>query len=90
MGSQHHFVVVYDTDTNKFRLDWEARAHFQDGTIWIKDENNLDGGYWTRYDDESPDPQIKATADAEDSEIGSLLRALMIVNDGYKLPASPA
>jgi len=32
---QHHYVVVFDTDTNEFSIDYDsASARFVDGTVY--------------------------------------------------------
>lgn len=37
MAKQHHFVVVFDEDTNEFSMDWEtASTRFADGNVWNK------------------------------------------------------
>ena len=81
MGSQHHFVVCFDTDTQEWSFDYEAIARFPDGTIWIKDEANPDGGEWVKYSDSDDDQENKKVSLLDDYLTGSLLGMLMIKND---------
>jgi len=79
MKSQHYFVVCFDTDTQKWNIDSEAIARFPDGTIWIEDETNPDGGEWVKYSDENE--ELKKVSLLDDYLTGSLLGLLMYKND---------
>jgi len=79
MGSQHHFIVCFDTDTQEWNIDSEAIARFPDGTIWIKDETNPYGGEWVKYSDKNE--ELKKVSLLDDYLTGSLLGLLMYKND---------
>lgn len=44
--SQHHYVVVFDTDTNKFSIDYDsASVRFVDGTVYDPQTNTWTAAY---------------------------------------------
>jgi hypothetical protein len=43
---QHHYVVVFDTDTNEFSIDYDsASVRFVDGTVYDPQLNTWTAAY---------------------------------------------
>jgi len=34
MSKQHHFVVYFDTETQKWALDWDVSINHHEGDVW--------------------------------------------------------
>lgn len=83
--SQHHFIVCYDSESDHWNLDFEAKSRFPEGTIWVLDSSHEDGGYWTKYNDSLADPEITKIANTEDMALGTLLGMLILKNDHYQV-----
>ena len=48
MSRQIHFVVMYDTETGEFEMDYESQDnYFRQGYIWDTDKQE-----WSRVSDE--------------------------------------
>ena len=44
---QHHYVVVFDTDTNEFSIDYDsASVRFVDGTVYDPQLNTWTAAYF--------------------------------------------
>ena len=44
---QHHYIVVFDTDTNEFSIDYEsAEVRFVDGTVYDPQDNTWTSAYF--------------------------------------------
>jgi hypothetical protein len=44
MGKQYHFVVVYDTETNEFEVDYDTQeAKFDNEPIWNNQTEEWEG-----------------------------------------------
>lgn len=51
---QFHYVVYYDTETRKWRVEDEVETYFHDGNAY--DSNEDYGWFWPEYSDgEAPD-----------------------------------
>lgn len=72
MAKQHHFVVVFDEDTNEFSMDWEtASSRFADGNVWNKDEN-----YWESASINDADDSNYYKQEALDSVLNGWLQKI--------------
>ena len=87
--TQHHFVVVYDSETETFSVDYEALARFPDGTIWVFDATHPDGGKWVKSDDSTSDEKLTELSKVDAYATGSLIGMIMLRNDHYQLPGFP-
>jgi hypothetical protein len=57
---QHHYVVVFDTETNEFSIDYDsASVRFVDGTVYDPQENTWTAPY-------SPEELNKLDTDISD------------------------
>jgi hypothetical protein len=66
---QHHYVVVFDTDTNEFSIDYDsASVRFADGTVYDPQAETWSPAY-------SPDKLNKL-----DTEISDRLSELVTPN----------
>jgi hypothetical protein len=68
---QHHYVVVFDTETNEFSIDYDsASARFVDGTVYDPQVETWTAAY-------SPDKLNKL-----DTDISDRLYSLIATKEG--------
>ena len=78
---QLHYVVFYDTDTQKWGVESDTAAYFPDGNIFISDDRLPDR--WEAPDFwESPDSDTPITAALDES----LVRLLGYIVDTWPAP----
>ena len=52
--AQHHFVVVFDDETDKWFIDYESLvARFPEGSVWFDEEGDLPAE-WVEFHDLDP------------------------------------
>ena len=48
---QHHYVVMFDTDTNEFSIDYDsAEVRFVDGNVFDPETSSWQSGYFMEGD----------------------------------------
>jgi hypothetical protein len=66
--AQHHFVVFYDTDDQRWHIEHEDDSYFGSGSIWNEDTQE-----WSlRWEDHNPN---------EDDELAVHLLAEMFIKN---------
>lgn len=73
---QYHYVVGYNSDINKWFLEWDSSAYFPDGHVY-DDARSVDGYGWFFPDDDTP---------AEAALDEKLSRTLQYIIDTFPLP----
>lgn len=76
---QYHYVVGYNTDTNKWFIEYDTAAYFPDGNVWRQDRlQDPEYSYygWWFPDENSP----------EESLDYSLLKTLSYIVDTWPTP----
>jgi len=74
---QFHYVVFYDTDTNKWGVESDTAAYFPDGHIYDDDSATQTGYGWFAPGDDTP---LEAALDE------SLARLLGYIVDTWPAP----
>ena len=78
---QFHYVVFYDTDTQKWGVESDTAAYFPDGHIYDDDSATQTGYGWCAITDDEP---ITAALDE------SLVRLLGYIVDTWPAPGEVA
>ena len=52
MRQQYHYVIGFDTETNKWFVDHNEDAYMPDGNVWDKDMDDAGEYGWNFPDDE--------------------------------------
>jgi hypothetical protein len=55
---QYHYVVGYDSDNDRWFVEPDATAYFQDGNVWYQERSeSADWGYFGWYPPEEGSPE---------------------------------